>query len=470
MMAAGAQGELLVASASAEESPQGTWLMWAMYLVVWLAAAAASLIAIRLGILWALPVVLMAPLTMAGILWRPLFGLCLMAALMPIGTGLGMSGLVSAERGVGLLVLLCSIPYIIRQRRLRLFNVITLTLFAYMLVALLSVTWALYPHVALPAALTPIQLFVYMALLLALCWDERELQWPLRAFAVSCMLTAVLPRLLGLAPTGAMRFTVAFGEDPGVNPNLLGAIFGLGFLTCFYLLRKDPHRVLRWVWIFGLVVLPVGVLMTASRKAAYFLVPATLIPLLSPRLLLRRPWLVIGIAAGLALVGVAVIVGASYVLPETTVNRLIDPTYRDKSALSRFELIKQAAQYAASHPLGAGMRCFRTSNGTVAHNAFFDNLACLGLMGGGIYVVLAISMVVVVLRMRSGIEKWYAGAILGYLLLLDLGGDWMATKHYWFFLAVVWLMRQYQVQAALADSTTAGELLPAALRPDPGRT
>jgi len=71
--------------------PLATVGPWVFYVVVWGIFAVASYLAVRMGVSWMIAVVLMAPLTVLGVAWKPLFGLCLMAALIPIGRGLVLS-------------------------------------------------------------------------------------------------------------------------------------------------------------------------------------------------------------------------------------------------------------------------------------------------------------------------------------------------------------------------------------------
>lgn len=427
--------------------------MWPFFLAVWgLMGIVGGLVGWLTGT-WELAIVLIVPMTLAGFLWHPLFGLTLMCALMPIGEAIGFKNVLSAERGVGILFAAgAGANFLITRKPLRFFTAPGLGLLGLTLLALLSIMWATYPQVTARCTFTFAQLFVFILLVLAICRSEKDLWWPLRAFVIICMVALVMPKLVGMRDVAQERLTIAFGEQK-LNPNSFGVVLSLGLLTAMYLHARDTNRIFRWVYRAAFAVLPVGVLLSGSRKAVFALAAASLIPLILSPWVLKQLRSVIAIVILGGLLAGAVYVAVTQFMSQEIAWRLTDPSYASESLDVRLSFITDAISYVSTHPLGAGLGNFRTRTGMGVHNDLFYLYADLGFLGALVFVSFVSVMLIRVWRMRSGADKWYANALVLYLLLIGLGGMWLDAKYYWLFMAMAWLLRQYQVQAASATGT-----------------
>ena len=421
-------------------APEGPSSLWLLFLATWGVLALATLILIRLGIDWEYMLFLVAPLTLAGCAWKPIFGLTLMAALVPLSGGLGVGGQFSPEQGMGILFGLGTlIHFLLTRKHLRLFNTMTLTLFGLNLLAIASVLWAMYPQYALVMVRTPIQMLVYVVLIVSVVRKRDDLLWPLRIYVAACVLAFLGAAVFGLR-TEHYRLAFAFGGGAEVNPNTMGAVFGLGFLTAIYLFVRSRSVAIRFLLVTAMALLLVGTMETGGRKAVFFLGVPLLLPLLTGGMMFRRPRLVIGILFGLILLAVTVYVAAVMFLPALTVWRMTNPQYAVDSFIRRLGFIEEAYDYVSAHPLGAGWACFRTRSGLVVHNDLFYLFSNLGVPGALLFLGFAGSILYGILRMPRNADKWLAASIALYQFLLGLGGAWWFGKQYWLFFSVAWLL------------------------------
>ena len=222
--------------------------LWVLYVIVWAFLGLVTAVTLRLGVPWQIPAMVMAPMTLVGIAWRPLFGLCLMAALAPIGLGLAVGGVFSAERAVGILFALGALlNMLITRRGFRFQNVNVLVLLGLVLLSLLSTLWSLYPRQSATLTFTLFQMLVYIILVVAVCRTRDDLLWPLRSFVVASVLTVILLKVTGGGATMGPRATVELTPERAINPGRLSAILGLALFAAIYLYRRDPIRRLRWL-------------------------------------------------------------------------------------------------------------------------------------------------------------------------------------------------------------------------------
>jgi len=417
--------------------------LWFLYMAAWLATVAASIFLLWLGADWQVVVILLAPLTLLGIVWKPVFGVCLMAMLVPLSGGLSIQDVFSAEQGMGILFGLGALTNIVLTRkRLHFTSPVVLMLAAFTMLSVLSVIWAKYPELASVRLRTPAQMFVYVLLIISVVQREEDLKWPLRIYVVGCLVALVGARVFGLA-VERERLAFAYTGESVVNPNTMGAVLGLGFFTSVYLFKKQSSRAFRLMMVVGMVVMPMGVLLTGGRKAAFFMGVPLLFPFLAPLRAIRRPWLVFGAILSLAALAGIGIFAATYLASEQAAGRMLDPVDAARGYFSRLSFLQEAVEYVSRHPLGAGLDCFRTRFGQQVHNDLFYILANLGFPGALAFLLFAGAMAWSVWGMLPGITKWYASAIVTYYLLLGLGGTWIYEKHYWMFFSFAWLLAHF---------------------------
>jgi hypothetical protein len=426
-----------------------TGSLWRLYVVTWLVLMTASALAYRLGVPWQLIGIIMAPLTLAGIVWKPVFGICLMGAILPIGTAIFLPGTVTAERAIGLLFGIGAAANVLLTRKgLRFVNPVGLGLASIAMLSVLSILWAEYPQVASFRAWTIVQMFIYTVLVMSVCRTAEDLRWPLRIFVLACVASFLGGLVLGVRGGEMARFAFTVGEER-INPNAQGAMYGLGVLSALYLYRQEPVRAFRWAYLVSLLILPVGVLRTGGRKAGWFLGLVLALPLLFKRSTLRSSRLALAAIGLLVLMGLAIGVFHTYLLPTRTAQRFTDTSHAIQSFWFRLSLITDSFRYVTKHPLGAGIGCFVTSGGirTVVHNDLFYLMSNLGLPGAIAFTAFAASLAVRVARMRPGLDKWFACSVVAYALLLGTGGTYIFGKNYWLFLSFAWLLAQFQREA-----------------------
>jgi len=439
---------------------------WMLYLGTWCFLMVLSLVAIKSGVSWAVIALFMAPLTLAGIGWHPIFGLTLICMILPIGKAFTVSGAFTADRAVGIMFGLGAIINILATRkRLHLLALPIVALLGLVTIEWLSVFWAEYPQAVYPLAFTHTQMFFYVLVVLSIFQEEKDFRWPLLAFVVGCMLAVLLPGATGSATEVSERLTIASGESSAINPNTFGVILGLGLLTAIYRYRLETSWPSRLLYLAAFCVLPVGVILTGSRRAAFSLAAAIVLPLLFSPWALRRIRLILGLGLLLGLIALAVYVGGEYFLPQKTAQRLTDAEMITESYYLRLGFAREAIAYVLQHPLGAGLGSFRTADGHVVHNDLFFVLSDLGFLGAGIFLTFAILMAFSVMRMPSNFTKWYAVSVVAYQLLAGLGGNFVFSKHYWLFMAFAWLLCVAHRRLTASASPESAE--PPLLNPSP---
>jgi hypothetical protein len=419
-----------------------------------------------LGLPGLLPVLLVTIPTFIGIAIRPAFGLCLTFAVLPIGRGLGVGTVLSADRGMAILFALGIIVNLLFTRKRLVWGPPVWTLLFLTLLGGASIFWAVYPEIATMGTLTLVQILVWISLVLAVGVHERDLVWPLRAFVVSCVMAAILLPVLGISGGEKERFTMAISAETTINPNTMACMFCLGILTCVYLYARDPVRILRLFWVPAIVLLALMATKTGSRTAIMSLGITFLLPVLLLREVVRRPGVFAGLLLLQIILGLTIYLCIEYFVSSDVAQRLISVSYREKSFGTRLIFIQEGVDYALRHPLGAGINCYAAGTLRTVHNDLFYCLSNLGWLGALVFGVFAVAMIFAVRRTPPGWEKWYVRAVVIYLLASGLSGAWIFAKHYWAFMTVAWLMGQHMLRET---ATAQSQALPLGdLRVPPG--
>jgi len=435
------------------EPQSGTSQLWKLFVVAWVALAGIGVLLLRIGVPWMFAVLLIAPVTLAGVAWRPLFGVCLMALLVPFGAIFVQQQVFTSEKGMGILFALgAALNLLVTRKHLRVRNPVVLALFGLTALALLSITWSVYAPITVSLSITMVQLFVYVVLLTVVIRNEKDLEWPLRVMVLACVSSYFVATALGVDLGVGRRFAIALSEEKALNPNVQGEVYGLAFLSALYLYRRETIPGLKWVWVAAAVLLPIGVLATGARKASFFLIIPIMLPLLSPRFALRRPGRTAAIILGIGALAGVILYVLVHIIPADVASRYTDTASAKVGYQIRLAYIQQGIEYISRHPLGAGLGAFRSRIGAEIHNDFFYLLVNLGFIGGLVFGAFAVAMLVGVMRMPPGTSRWFAGSVVLYLLLVGLGGTYIFGKHYWMFMAFVSLLVHFQRKGAPADT------------------
>lgn len=448
-------GEIPAAAPELPEADQGIWIV---FLFAWAILVASGLFLLSRGYL--LPAAtLIGPITILAVMWRPLFGLCLVFAVLPVG-GLGVGNVLSGDRMVASLFALGVVAHMMLYgKRFAFRYTIIGVLLSLSVLSLLSLLWSPYATYVWQLPVAAIQ-YTLMGVLLLTVWAYYpDVIWPLRTFILSCLVVGVSARFLGLAYTFGRyeRFTLSLGGEQAINANSMGFIFALSLFASIYLVARDPVRKLRVLWLLCIPAMLILALMTGSRKAAYGIVLVLVLPVVFLREAFRRPALWVALLVMLLVTAGAVLLGSR--LFPAQFGRITSTEYLRESYDVRRSFIREGLAFLAANPLGAGIQSFFTGGGKQIHNDFFYCLVNLGYLGGLIYIWLAVWAVLSVWGMQIGWEKWLCRAIVAFALFEGLGGVWLFDKPYWFFLVLAAMLAK--VHRRLREGAYGGEMLPA---------
>jgi O-antigen ligase len=250
------------------------------------------------------------------------------------------------------------------------------------------------------------------------------------------------------AATGRATEGARFASN-NAGPNNTGALLAVALAIGFVLLRSDPDRRYRLLYITFLPVAVVGLLLTASRTAAISLTVGLAVIALDRRVLTVRR------VAGLIPVALVALALAVVLVPQKALDRLTTTSSEINSGTlnGRTYYWKLCLHLFHEHPLqGIGSGAFPHANslvggqGIVAHNAFLSTLAELGAIGLALFV----GTLLLAARGLGGLpgpvrRAWLAVGVTWFVGASAL--TWEVRKITWFLIAVA------LVQARTAVST-----------------
>lgn len=382
--------------------------------------------------------------TFLGMVIKPTFALCLMMLVLPTGTGIGITGIFSLDRGIGLaLAVSFLLNLMVSRPSLHIHNKALWVLVIYTIWVFFSTLAA--PHVSWEVwhSFTQFQLLV---LVFIVYWilqtnGEKAFRWALRSYVVG-----TLGMIIIAYKSGAQMVSVEEGERYSataggtIDSNMLSVLLSMAFLAAIYLLVRDKRILWRIIYLIAIVILPFMVLRTGSRGGLVALVFTMLSPLLFIRQVLRKPALaaIVLVVILLASVSVSLLVKKKG-LEKQSASRLTDIQAAKVSLTSRFSYIRKGIEAAIKYPMGTGYYSWieRTGETHVPHNDFFFALGVHGIPAAVLFMTFVIMMMFTIKRMPLGLEKLYARAILTFLLVmgLDMGQLWQ--KHFWVFLTII---------------------------------
>lgn len=262
----------------------------------------------------------------------------------------------------------------------------------FLLWAMCSFYWALYPEVVLPYMVSVAQSsLLAVALMIYFSSSCERVETGLVVFVFSTFLLVLF--VLNQYPLMELiQGNIAFDERitvKGINANQVGVCCSYSAMILFFFNRKG-NVILQTILIlmFSLVAL-----ITGSKKAFItLLIGIFLLMLVKSQDVLR---LILHFV--LALIGCAGVIWMIFhidFLFQTIGERLLGMVdyllygTGDKSTYSRGAMIEQAREVFFSNPvLGIGLHNFKQINvyGVYAHNNYWELLACLGLPGFLLY-------------------------------------------------------------------------------------
>ena len=420
--------------------------MNAMLLAAWLVICAVGFAIIFLARNVVAGVAVIAIPTLAGMVIKPTFALCILMLALPTGAGVGFREAFSLDRAVGVAVaasfflnVLLTRPGL-RIRHKALWVAASLSVW-------IGVSSLTQPNLSWEMIRTFTQ-FQLVVLVLIVYWiietnHEGAFRWALRSYVIGMVGSIVLAIKSGQAiramqETRDGRYAATLGR--AIDANMLSALIAIAFISAIYLFARDRSLFWRAVYFVALLFLPLMMIRTGSRGGLVALAFTMLSPLLFVRQVLRRPGLValLLIAIVLASVSAGVLVDRDG-LESSVLARLTD-LGRAKQALEfRMVPVRNALDAVLVWPMGTGYWSWfeRTGSQIWPHN---DLVFCLGVYGipaAILFTAFVVLLMLTVKRMPLTVEKLYARAVLTFLLVMGLNIKQVSAKYYWVFVAFV---------------------------------
>lgn len=425
--------------AGAVAAPSSGRAMWIGYLVFWVIMVGASVVVWKLAGMGVIAGLIIVGVTLPAVAWKPLFGLCLVYAILAVGGGMAVAG-VSADRGIALLYglgFLLSLPF--SHRTLEVKNSLFIACALLGAWAMMSLLWSPWPEITFPQAFTLVQISILLLLLFATVRTHADLQWVLRAAVFGAVVFSVGGRFLGVSAVAkGGRLTVG-GAGIEMNPNAYGVLLSLSILACIYLFRADRVKALRVFYVPAAAALFLNMMLTGSRKALFGLILALLIPTFFPKRVLRKPLAFAGSSILLLLLVGMALYGLEHFVPEEVAWRFQDRDFAEDSLADKLQFVSHGVGYVLAHPLGSGMGVHRTDRGMAIHNDFFYLLANLGYVGAFLYLLLLIPLAVQIAKAPDTKEKGFARAVVIFLFLCEMNAPMILLKFLWLYYALAWI-------------------------------
>ena len=385
--------------------------------------------------------------TFLGMVIKPTFALCVLMLVLPTGAGVGIEGVFSLNRGVGIAVAISfALNLLISRPTLRIRN-------KALWVMVLFTLWIFFASLASPYPKLEVRRFFSYFQLLALAFivywiletnSEKTLIWMLRSYVVGSLGTITITFITGAAVRSMMevseeeRYGATLGRT--VDQNMLAALIAMAFLAAIYLLIRDKNIFWRVIYLIAIGFLPVMMLRIGSRGALIALTFTLMSPLLFIRQIWRKPALAVSLAVVvvLASVSLAFLVRRQGLRPGVY-QHLTDPEGARIAINYRMSLNKEAIRVSLKKPTGTGeLAWFEEARVRHhPHNDFFRALGFYGIPAAALFALFVIMMMLTVKRIPLGVEKLYARAVLTFLLVMGLGLGQLTYKYFWAFLALI---------------------------------
>jgi O-antigen ligase len=382
---------------------------------------------------------------------KPSFALGVFMLVLPSGTAIGMEGQFTLNKGIGMAMALSFLLNIMLTRpKLKINKKALWIVSAYF-------GWSCFAIIANSGPLILSQLFTkvqYIAFFLIVYWiletnKEKNFLWIIRSFVAGTCGTVILAFATGVAIQAVEEnvYEGRFAATAGgiMNANSLAAILGLALFSSIYLIVKDKKIILRVIYI-GCILFLGFILFKTGSRGALLAVIFTFLAVSFGRQLVRSPGLVLGVLAVLA-----VFLATGYFLLKTgrlqadVAERLTD-VYRAQESIANRMLYNKAALKVATERLTGGGYFTWFMYANVDHFPHNDLLYSTGLYGfpaGLLFIAFIVSMMLTVKRIPMKLERFYAKAILIFLILIGLKGMYVSEKFYWVFWAIVMVCEKF---------------------------
>lgn len=382
--------------------------------------------------------------TFIGMVIKPSFALAVFMLVLPSGAAIGAEEQFTLNKGIGMAMALSFLLNIMLTRPRLKMNKIALWLVS------LYFGWSCFAIIANSGPLVLSQLFTkvqYIALFLIVYWiletnKGKNFLWIIRSFVAGTCGTVILAFVTGTAIRAVEenvsgRFAATAGGT--INANSLAAMLGLALFSCIYLIVKDKKIILRVIYIGSILFLGVILFKTGSRGALLAII-FTFLAVSFGRQLVKNPGAVLGV---LVVLGVFLATGYFLLktgrLQETVTERLTNVSMLQESIANRMLYNKAAWKVATERLTGGGYFTWfmYTNVDHFPHNDLLYSTGIYGFPAGFLFIAFIVSMMLTVKKIPIKFERFYAKAILIFLILIGFKGMYVSEKFYWVFWAIV---------------------------------
>ena len=388
--------------------------------------------------------VIIAIPTFIGMIIKPTFALCVFMLVLPTGAGIGIPGVLTLSKGIGIaLAISFVLNLLITRPRLCVRNKVLWVLVLYVIWVFFSVIATSQPRAGMIHFFTLVQMvsLVFITYWILETNSVKSFFWVLRAYVIGSLGTIVITFMTGAAmrtmteTAVGERYRATLGR--AIDANTLAVLVSMAFLASVYLFARDKSIFWRVIYVIAIVFLPIMVLRTGSRGGLIAFAFTLMSPLLFIKQVSKKP------ATAFLLLIVIILASGSMAfvvkrrgLAKGVAER-IGRTEIIRGGLNyRIMLIKKAIRSGFKKPTGTGQVDWLRRNKHFPHNDIFYNLSIYGVPAGVLFAIFLIMMMLTVRRTPLGIEKLYARAVLTFLLVMGLGLLQIRHKAFWVFMAV----------------------------------
>ncbi len=388
--------------------------------------------------------------------------LWLLVFAMPWEDAITISGFGTSVRLIGMITVGFGVMAIIERGKVRRPAPGHIVMALFVLLAVLSYLWSLFPEGTLVQAFSYVQLFAMVWLIWELAPRVREQMRLMQAYVLGTFVPGIDTLCLFFSHQESVYQRFAGAR---LDANDLGLIMALSIPMSYYLLIENK-RWTAWIYRVHLILAGTTILLTASRGATLAtLVALAIVPLTQARLTGRQ-------RIALLLTVSLLVYGALLFVPSSSWERLSTlPTEVTQGTLTGRTIIWRAGwEIFRSHPfLGIGANAFRLIVSRVlaepirlderdpappAHNTFLSVLVEQGVVGFAVYCAL-LGVLALSLRALPPFQQrlWIVSLAVWVVGVSSL--TWEMRKPTWFFFGL--LMAQC---GSIAQKRSAQSLAP----------
>jgi O-antigen ligase len=310
--------------------------------------------------------------------------------------------------------------------------------------AVLSFLWSLYPEGTLIEAFSYVQLFTMVWLIWELAPGVQEQMHLMRAYVFGTFVSGIDTLYLFLSHQESVYQRYAGAK---LDANDLGLIMALSIPMSYYLLIQNRGRMV-WVYRVQLILAGTTILLTASRGATLATIVAlTIVPLTQARLGGRQ-------RVALLVTVILLLGGILFVVPETSWERLATvPTELEQGTFTGRTIIWKAGWeiFRAQPFLGIGANAFRvivsrelalpihmgdTDPAPPAHNTFLSVLVEQGVLGFAVFCGMLGALAISLKGMPPFPQRlWIVSLAVWIVGVSSL--TWEMRKPTWFFFGLL---------------------------------